>query len=66
MGAEVLLYGYGLVCVSMLVFNLLYGLHLRSDDRRLERRADRLQGQVEKQLGWIRGASDGTSPPKRL
>ena len=41
MGAEVLLYGYGLVCVSMLAFNLLYGLHLRSDDRRLERRVDR-------------------------
>ena len=35
MGAEVLLYGYGLVCASMLVFNLLYGLHLRSDDRRM-------------------------------
>ena len=33
-GAEVLLYGYGLVCLSMLAFNLLYSLHLRSDDRR--------------------------------
>ena len=66
MGAELLLYGYGLVCVSMLVFNLLYGLHLRSDDRRLERRADRLRGQVEKQLGWIRRASDGTSHPVQV
>ena len=66
MGAEVLLYGYGLVCVSMLVFNLLYGLHLRSDDRRLERRADRFQSQVEKQLRWIRGASDGTSYPVQV
>ena len=50
MGAEVLLYGYGLVCASMLVFNLLYGLHLRSDDRRMERRTGRLRRQVEKQL----------------
>lgn len=63
MGAEVLLYGYGLVCVSMLAFNLLYGLHLRSDDRRLERRVDRLRDQVEKQLEWIREAPDGISHP---
>ena len=39
MGAEILLYGYGLVCLSMLVFNLLYSLHLRSGDRRLTLRA---------------------------
>lgn len=58
MGAEVLLYGYGLVCVSMLVFNLFYGLHLRSDDRRLNERADHLRRQVEIQLEHLR---DGTS-----
>lgn len=63
MGAEVLLYGYGLVCASMLVFNLLYGLHLRSDDRRMERRTGRLRRQVEKQLTEIREASDGISHP---
>ena len=51
MGAEVLLYGYGLVCLSMLVFNLLYGLHLRSDDRRLERRTDRLRRRVDGTAG---------------
>ena len=54
MGAEVLLYGYGLVCLSMLVFNLLYGLHLRSDDRRLERRTERLRRQVDGTAGGIR------------
>ena len=63
MGAEVLLYGYGLVCASMLVFNLLYGLHLRSDDRRMERRTGRLRRQVEQQLAEIREASDGISHP---
>ena len=36
MGAEILLYGYGIVCLSMLVFNVLYGLHLRSDGRRMD------------------------------
>ena len=66
MGAEALLYGYGLVCVSMLVFNLLYGLHLRSDDRRLAGRTDRLRRQVEKQLAQIRAASDGTSHPLQV
>ena len=26
MGSEVLLYGYGFICLSMIVFNLVYGL----------------------------------------
>lgn len=49
-GAEVLLYGYGLVCLSMLVFNVIYGLHLRSDDKRLKKRIDDIFNQVEKQI----------------
>ena len=49
-GAEVLLYGYGLVCLSMLVFNVIYGLHLRSDDKRLKKRIDNIFNQVEKQI----------------
>ena len=47
MGAEFLLYGYGLVCVSMLVFNLLYSFYLRAGDRRVTRREDRLRQRVE-------------------
>ena len=66
MGAEVLLYGYGLVCVSMLGFNLLYGLHLRSDDRRMMRRTGRLRRQVEKQMERLRAAPDGTSHPLQV
>ncbi|HIW24835.1 MAG TPA: hypothetical protein H9688_01900 [Firmicutes bacterium] len=50
MGAEVLIYGYGLVCLSMLVFNVIYGLHLRSDDKRLKKRIDDIFNQVEKQI----------------
>ena len=53
MGAEILLYGYGLVCLSMLVFNLLYSLHLRSGDRRLTLRTDALRRQVTEQLRQI-------------
>ena len=63
MGAEYLLYGYGLVCLSMLVFNLLYSLHLRSDDRRLQTRTDIIRRQVEDQLQRIREAADGSSHP---
>lgn len=50
MGPEVLLYGYGLVCLSMLVFNLIYGLYLRTDERQLQRRAAALARQVEAQV----------------
>ena len=44
MGAEVLLYGYGIVCLSMLVFNVIYSLHLRADDRRTQKRVGRRRG----------------------
>ena len=59
MGAEVLLYGYGLVCLSMLVFNGLYGLHLRSGDRRLRRRMEVIHRRAEEQLKWMRSAPAG-------
>ena len=39
MGSEVFLYAYGLVCLSMLVFNVVYSLHLRPRGRRLLRPA---------------------------
>ena len=38
MGSEVLIYAYGLVCLSMLAFNLLYALYLRAGERRTARR----------------------------
>ena len=66
MGAEVLLYGYGLVCVSMLVFNLLYGLHLRSDDRRMARRTARLRRRMEERLEEIRKNPAGRSQPVQV
>ena len=63
MGAEFLLYGYGLVCVSMLVFNLLYSFYLRAGDRRLTRREDRLRQRVEEQLEQLRQLPPGRSRP---
>ncbi len=59
MGAEVLLYGYGLVCISMLVFNLLYSLHLRAGQRRMMRRMAVLRRRVEAQLRGIQNDLTG-------
>ena len=58
-GAEVLLYGYGLVCISMLVFNLLYSLHLRAGQRRMMRRMAVLRRRVEAQLRGIQNDLTG-------
>ena len=66
MGAEVLLYGYGLVCLSMLAFNLLYSLHLRSDDRRRRRRTEGLRRRVDAQLERLRETRVGAPPPVQV
>ena len=50
MGSQWILYGYGLVCLSMLAFNLLYSLTLRAGDRRLGRRVAWIARQVSPQL----------------
>lgn len=59
MGAEILLYGYGAVCLSMLVFNVLYGLRLRSDDRRMGAKAEILRRRVTEQLVRLQENSSG-------
>lgn len=52
-GSEILLYGYGLVCLSMLGFNILYSLHLRVSDRRLKRRMGDIARLVAAQLAVV-------------
>ena len=53
MGSEILLYGYGLVCLSMLVFNIAYSLYLRSDGRRDTRRQKKLRQLISPQLARL-------------
>ena len=53
MGSEILLYGYGLVCLSMLVFNIAYSLYLRSDGRRDTRRQKKLGQLISPQLARL-------------
>ena len=54
MGSEVLLYGYGAVCLSMLVFNIVNSMVMKKQEMRLERTCRILAGQVEIQLERIR------------
>lgn len=57
MGSEVLLYGYGAVCVCMLVFNILYSLVMRRRDLRSEKRVRRMTVQTDIQLRRLREGS---------
>ena len=59
MGAEILLYGYGIICLSMLVFNILYGLHLRSDDRRMDAKTAVIRRRVTEQLDRLQEGPSG-------
>ena len=47
MNVEVMLYVYGFVCASMIVFNVVYNLLLKRSEPRLERRCRRLREKIE-------------------
>lgn len=55
MGSEVFLYGYGLVCISMLVYNMIYNLYSRGNNRRLEKHTTKLSRRVRKQFQYLMG-----------
>ena len=42
MGSEVLLYGYGIVCLSMLIYNMIYNLIMKGKDKRARKREEML------------------------
>ncbi len=54
MGSEVLLYGYGAVCISMLVFNIIYNILMKRKVWRLEKRSKRFADEMERQLERVR------------
>lgn len=58
MGSEVLLYGYGMVCLAMLAFNIIYNISLKSRDRRLEHRSEMLARLVREQLDRLRDGQE--------
>ena len=60
MGSEILIYGYGLICLSMLVFNLIYNAYLISDAKRSQRRTNRVAVLVAPMIENVR---DGFAVP---
>lgn len=50
MGAEYVLYFYGIVCCGMIVFNVAYAILLRGNDSRMKRRILVLREATERQL----------------
>ena len=54
MRVELLLYFYGIVCVSMILFNIAYAVLLRGSESRTEKRRARLYRRVEPQLERLR------------
>lgn len=58
MGSEFILYAYGIVCISMIIFNLTYNVVLNSSGRRFERAGRRFEGAVKWQLSRIRDGQE--------
>lgn len=50
MKSEVLLYGYGVVCLAMLVFNVVYNLVMKENPKRMEQRCSRISSRIGAQL----------------
>lgn len=50
MGVEYLLYFYGAVCLSMIVFNVAYSILLRRNDVHLDQRIQGFQAAIQRQL----------------
>lgn len=67
MGIEILLYGCGIICLSMILFNLIYTAVMRSGDKRHEGRVRRLENALLPLVGDIyRGKEPGKSYLKKL
>lgn len=54
MGIEIMIYLYGAVCASMIVFNMVYNLLLKRSKLRLERRCRALEAHIQPQLDRLR------------
>lgn len=58
-GSEVLIYGYGAVCLSMIVFNIVYNIMLRRREPRTKKKAKRVRNALAESYGAPR--RDGAS-----
>lgn len=63
-GSEMLLFGYGAVCVCMLLFNIVYIFVQKGNDRRLEKRSLRHTKEIAAELDRLRDG--GTVDPRYI
>ena len=58
MGIEILLYGYGAVCVSMIIFNFVYNMIMKGSDSRLKKRSEKFNKYVSEQIERIKDGKE--------
>lgn len=61
-GSEVLIYGYGAVCLCMIVFNLIYNVIQRGKEPRTEKKVARLKTALLEQYGTAGGVTSPYDP----
>ena len=50
MGVEVMIYIYGAICFSMIIFNIVYGFLMRRSEPRMNKKIKRLQKKIDVQI----------------
>ena len=50
MGVEVMIYIYGAICFSMIIFNIVYGILMRRSEPRMNKKIKRLQKKIDVQI----------------
>lgn len=53
MHVETMIAIYGLICTSMIVFNIIYNLRLRGNDRRTQKRCEKLKVEMDPQFARL-------------
>lgn len=65
MRAEVMIYIYGAVCVSMIVFNIVYNLLMKRSEPRMEKRCRRIKKKIDSEIENIK-SPEGKVSEKHL
>lgn len=58
-GSEILIYGYGAVCLSMIIFNIFYNIILRGKAPLTERKTERVKAALLEKYGETSGSACG-------
>lgn len=56
--SQILLYGYGIICLSMILFNTVYSFILKRNDVRLERKIKKFEKEALRQIENIRNSEE--------